>query len=325
MIRFGKLAVVQIALIATTVAVVHGQPQPLELLRQSILSRTTVDFSGIRTVVVFQDGKKVRGVEQKIDSKAPDNLRIVVTAPESERGKLCLIAGREQWDYTPSSGRAVRTQVPPASEVMQARLRELETLAGRMKMQYVGRESVAGRAAHVVKVYTDRGLPLKKSWLDVEKHVELKTQRFDSRGEMRSSAYYTRIDYAPTFPPSHFSFSPPDGATVVEADRSTERMTLEQAEQAVGFKAALPEYLPPGYHFCRDQAAVIEVKGNSTLWLSFTNGADTFSLFQREASGSLDPVLRGRSIIWQDGNYRFTLMGTLSADELQKVKASVKP
>ena len=70
---------------------------------------------------------------------------------------------------------------------------------------------------------------------------------------------------------------------------------------------------------------LIEVKGQPTLWLSFSNGADTFSLFERRCSGELDPVCRDRSITWQDGSYRFTLMGALSGDELQKVQASIAP
>lgn len=326
MIRFGKLAVIQVALIAAAVVVVHGAPQPLEILRQSILSRTTVDFSGIRTVVVFQDGRKVHGVEQKIDCDAPKHLRIVVLAPETQRGTLCLTSGQHRWEYNPGTGRVIHAQLPSPTEVVQMRLEELERLAGRMKMQYVGSETIAGRRAHVIKVYTLKGLPVKKTWVDAQQHVELKTQRFDSHGQVKSSAYYTRIDFDPSFPPGLFEFSPPADAQVVEADPTAERMPLERAEQKAGFEALIPRYLPPGYRFHSDRTAVIEVEGKPTIWLSFSNGVETFSIFQRRSTGeSREQICRTRSISWQEGNYCLTLMGTLAADEMQKVKDSIKP
>lgn len=323
--RLCRMTVVQVAVIATAVTAVHGAPEPLEILRQSILARSSVDFSGIRTVVIFEDGDKVQGVQQKIDCQAPDMMRIVVIEPQSQHGKLCLTAGRDQWDYNPASGRAVHTRLPPPEQVVQTRLAELEQLANRMKMQYVGTDSIAGRPTHVVKVYTTRGLPVKKSWVDRQHYIELKTQRFDSHARVKSSAYYTRIDYSPSFAPDLFEFQPPADATVIDAGQSTRRMPLEQAEKKADFDAVLPTYLPPGYHFQRDRTGLIEINGQPTIWLSFSNGADTFSLFQRRASGEIEPIRHDRSITWHDGNYRFTLMGSLAGDEAERVKSSIQP
>ncbi len=323
--RTRTTAVALTALIAVALVAAGAEPQPMEILRQSILSRASVDFSGIRTVVVFANGQKILGVEQKIDCDAPANLRIFFLAPDSERGKLCLTTGQEHWEFTPATGRAVHTQLPPPERVIATRLEELAELAGQMRAQYVGIESIAGRQAHVVKVYTPRGVPVKKTWVDAEHSIELKTQRFDSHGRVKSSAYYTRITFSPSFAPGLFEFEPPAGVTVVEAQRPSESMTLEEAQQKAGFRAAMPGYFPPGYSFHSDHVTVIEVGDKPTIWLSFSNGADTFSLFQRQASGSPGPIERDRSITWQDGGYCFTLMGTLMAEEARKVKASIHP
>lgn len=325
MTRFGRMAVAQAMLMAAVMGAAGADSQPLEILRRSILARASVDFSGIRTVVVFAEGRKLHGVEQKIDCDAPANLRIVVLAPESQRGKLCLTTGRDHWEYTPATGRVVHAQLPPPDQVITTRLRELESLAARMRMQYVGVESMAGRTSHVVKVYTTRGVPVKKAWVDAQHYVELKTQRFDSHGRVKSSAYYTRIDFNPTFAPGLFEFEPPAGASVIEARRPSERLGLEEAEQRAGFAAVLPGYLPPGYEFESDRTTVIEVNGKPTIWLPFSNGADTFSLFERRAVGDCVAVEHGPSITWQEGGYCFTLMGTLSAGEALKVRASVRP
>lgn len=323
--RIGTTIVALIALIGAGLAAVAAQPQPLEILRQSILSRASVDYSGLRSVVVFANGAKVLGVQQKIDRDAPAHLRIVFLAPESERGKLCLTAGREHWEYIPATGRVIHTLLPEPERVIAQRLDELDEHADEMRMQYVGVETIAGRPAHVVKVYTALGVPVKKLWVDTEHAVELKTQRFDSHGRVKSSAYFTRIEFTPSFAPGLFEFEPPAGAKVVEAQNAAEYVTLEQAQQRAGFRAIIPTYLPPGYRLQHDQVAVISVGGRPTIWLSFSNGADTFSLFQREGSGNPGAVERGCSITWEDGGYCFTLMGTLMTEEAQKVKASIQP
>ncbi|MBD3291664.1 MAG: outer membrane lipoprotein-sorting protein [Armatimonadia bacterium] len=325
MIRFVKLAAMQVVLVAAVAVTVHADPQPLEILRQSILSRTTVDFSGIRTVVVFRDGEKVHGVQQRIDCDAPDRLRILVMGPENQAGKLCLTSGKQHWEYNPATDRVIHAELPSTEQLVQTRLAELARIADDMKMHYVGEEAIAGRQAHVVKVYSQGGVPVKKTWVDTQQYVELKTQRFDSHGQIKSSAYYTRIDFSPTFTDDIFDFEAPQGAKIVEAQRPSERMSLQQAEKKAGFSAVLPNYLPPGYRFCSDRTAVIEVKGKATIWLSFSNGADSFSLFERPAEGTLEPVEHERSITWQHGNYRFTLMGALAHDELLRVKNSIRP
>lgn len=274
---------------------------------------------------MFSGGEKTHGVEQKVDCDAPHGLRIVVVAPESERGRLCVNEGRDHWEYDPRSNRAVHTALPDPEQTVQARLAELERLTERMNAHYVGPESIAGRPAHVVKVFTTEGLPVKKVWIDHEFYVTLKTQHFDSHGNVKSSAYFTRIDFSPLFAPGLFEFAPPDGAKIVETTGPSSRMPLAEAEEKTGFEAVLPAYLPPGYHFQHDRTTVIDTGGKPTIWLTFSNGADTFSLFQRRESDPSKAVERKRCVSWQLAGYRFTLMGTLTPDEAEKVRESIAP
>ncbi len=323
--RISTLAITGLALITAAATVAIAAPEPLELLRQSILSRATVDFSGVRTVVVFSEGRKVLGVEQKIHYAAPGKLRIVFLSPASEQGKLCLTSGEDYWEYTPATGEAVHTLLPPPERVIAGRLEELDDLARRMHLQYAGTESVAGRNAHVVKIYTAEGVPVKKAWLDGRNSVELKTQRFDSRSNVKSSVYFTSISFDPIFTPGLFEFEPPAGVKVIESQRPSERVTLDEAQKRAGFRAVVPDSLPPGFSFRSDQVAVIEVGGRPTIWLSFSNGVETFSLFQRRGSGGSQPIEHDRSVTWEDGAFCFTLMGALSDPEARRVQASIKP
>lgn len=324
MSRMSRAAIVTATVAVASLALAQT-PSPLELLRRSIAARDNVDYAGVRTVVAFEDGTKVYGVEQKVQCLAPGRMRIVVLTPPADAGSLCLTNGQIHWEYDPHRQRAIRTQLPPPEQVTQSRLRELERLSRRMHLQYIGTERIAGRPTHVVTVSTRDELPVKKAWVDSRHFVALKAQRFDSHGRVKFSSYFTRIDFDPDLTAEIFAFSPPAGCTVIEAGRQVERMPLAQAEDRAGFDAVLPNYLPPGYRFQRDLVALLERDGRTTLWLSFCNGADTFSLFQRRAGGPAKQAHHDRAITWEAGRYHFVLMGTLSDDEMQRVRASIQP
>jgi len=325
MSRLGRRAAIAVAAAVACSFALAQIDDPLEILRRCVSARGAVAFAGVRTVVIFEGGQKVRGVEQQMHCQAPHRMRIVVVAPERETGRMCLMDGRVHWEYDPGAGRAVLAQMPPPERVLQRRLEELDRIGRTMRLQYCGIETIAGRPAHVVKVYTPQGLPVKKSWVDTEHWIALKTQQFDSHGQVRSSAYFTRITFSPTFTPGTFEFEPPPDCAVIEASRAPERMSLAEAEQRAGFRAARPRYLPAGYSFQDDRVAVISISGGPALWLPFSNGADIFSLFQRAGAGPTDTLRHGRSITWQDGGYRFTLLGSLSTAEMQRVKTSIRP
>ncbi len=313
---FATIASVQMAEAETT---------PLSILRRSINARTTVSFTGLRTVVVFENGQRVREVRQRVYSQAPDRMRVEFLTPESERGRLHVSVGSIRWDYHPNTNRAVRIEAPPVREKIRNRLDELDRIAQTMTLQHAGRDTIAGRPTHVIKIYTAEGVTVQKSWIDGVHFVSLKTQRFDGQENLRSSTEYTEISYEPAFAPGTFDFEPPRGCTVVESSRPAEPISLAEAERKVGFSAVLPEYLPRGYSLQRDRANVIEVQGQKTLWLPFSNTMETLSLFQRRARSTGDVHQGSRSITWTDGGFCFTLMGPLSRTEMRRIKQSIEP
>jgi len=267
----------------------------------------------------------VQGYEQSVYEKAPGKLRMTVVAPEDQRGRLCVSDGTVEWQYSPDRQRAVRRQLPPPEYIRQRRLADLENLTRGMNIHYLGTETIAGRRAHVVCVCTRGGSPLKKTWVDTEYFVALKTQRFDTQGRVKLSMYYTAINFQPTYTAGMFEFTPPAGCTVHEASDLPERMPLAEAERRAGYRAVLPGYLPPGYSFKSDAVAVIPLQGKLMLWLSFSNGADSFSIFQRPRGVRLEPRQVYHALDWSSGNYAFTLVGQLSRTEMIKVRDSMQP
>ncbi len=313
------------SLAAAGLALAQVSPQALDVLRRNIVAEGAVNLSGIRSVVVFENGTKVQGYQQQVYEKAPGKLHMSVIAPEDLKGRLCVSNGLVQWQYLPGKCRATRHDLPPAAPARAQRLAGLEDLSQRMRIDYLGTETIAGRSAHVVCVLTRGGSPLKKSWIDAEHYVALKMQRFDTEGRVKLSMYYTAINFQPQFTAGMFDFTPPAGCSVRAASDLPERVPLAEAEGRAGFAAVLPGYRPAGYSFQDQNVAVIPLKGKKALWLIFSNGADTFSLFQRSRGVQLPPREYGRSMDWSAGAYSFAIVGQLSCNEMRKVRDSIRP
>jgi len=297
--------------------------QAFNILRKSITALGTVNFSGLRTLVFFENGVKVRGFQEQIYQKSPGKQRVAVVAPEGEKGRLCITNGQVQWQYFPKDSKAVRRELSTAAESRARRLAGLDRLRERMKIEYLGTETIAGRSAHVILVSAPLDVPIKKTWIDSQHYIPLKAQLFDSRGNVKSSAFYTAINFRPQYTAGIFDFEPPPGCNVRTASQLPRRMSQRAAEKAAGFRAALPGYLPPGYSLLKNQVAVLRQGGQVILWLPFSNGADTFSIFQRVLGSPGPPRTKGRSLTWNLRNHCFVLVGSISLDEMKRVRDSV--
>ncbi len=308
-----------------TVAIAQANPQALDILKRSIMAEGSVNFSGVRSVVVFEGGVKRQGYQQRIYEKAPGKLRMTVIEPEDQRGRLCVSDGHIHWEYLPARQRVTRRELPPPEQARAKRLADLERLTRLMRIEYLGTETIAGRTTHVVTIGARSGSPLKKIWSDAEHYVPLKMQRFDPEGRVKLSMYYTSINFQPQYTAGMCDFEPPADCVGRAGGHLPERIPLSEAETRAGFKAALPGYLPSGYSFQNNRVAVIPLKGRKVLWMTFSNGADTFSIFQRQRGVALQPRQSGRSMDWAAGKYSFPLVGQLSCEEMGKVRESVKP
>jgi len=73
----------------------------------------------------------------------------------------------------------------------------------------------------------------------------------------------------------------------------------------------------------RDSVAVTRHQGHFMLWLPFSNGLDTFSMFQGPRRLQPPPKVAGASQWWLADKYCFALVGPLPPEEIQKIRASM--
>lgn len=286
-----------------------------QVLERSLQAEGTVAYEGLREIVIFHNGRKVAGYQQKVQ-RAPDNCeRIVVLHPPQQHGRLVVCDGRTRWEYNPASNRVIVSSV-------QSRIASLRASQQRLAAKYLGEGKVAGQAAYIIRISDSQGRPLRQLWIDKRTFVRLKTQRFAPSGQVAQSAYFTKINYQPTLARGLFLFEPPVGCHVSRVPPLMRRVSLEVAQKQAGFRAILPSYVPRGYSLERNSVAVTRHKDNFILWLPFSNGLDTFSIFQ--APRCLKPpsgTARGQT--WVRGKFCFTLVGPLSEEEIEKIRASM--
>jgi len=180
------------------------------------------------------------------------------------------------------------------------------------------------RWAHVIVVKRPNGKIARRVYVDTQRFVELKIDEFAPSGRPVLSRFFVDITFSPVFGPSDFVWIPPRGVRKQLTLYLGKGMTLAQAQAQIGYKPRLPTVLPPGFEFLADDVTVPEVGGQKVLWLRFSNGIDTFSLFERPASPETMRRLPAGTVTWNHDGVNFTLVGPLTPEQFQRVRASIK-
>jgi len=293
------------------------------VVQRSVPAGHDVPHQGYRTVVMFQQGQKVAGFIQKVSQDHGGQQRVVVVEPPDQRGRTEICDGQTCWEYYP---RVHKVIVSHASEQHRPGFVEMLATPGsssRLGASYLGDEHMAGRLAHIIELTTPAGRPVCKLWVDHEKFIQLKVQRFCPRGTITYSAYFTTITYEPKFSPDLFTFTPPEDARIVRVPPALPRVDLKQAERQAGFSAKLPRYVPEGYQLERSRVAVARMRGQLVLWLPFSNGVDRFSLFQGPRGLNMRTGRQRLGECWVAGPFSFALVGSLPVEEVEKIKESI--
>jgi outer membrane lipoprotein-sorting protein len=291
-----------------------------DILQASIQAGQSVSYQAVVELRVMQGAQAKRRQTMEVASAPGNRHRMEVTGPANEAGRLIVRDGRTEWEYWPRQGRVVERQLPTADEVSRQKLGALDNVQGNLHAAYVGIATVARRKCHVVSVSPPDGRRVRKQvWVDAETYVELKWERYSETGQPTGAWVVQRIDYG-TVPGRLFQFQPPARSRVVKVPRAPE-MSLAAAQKSVGFLAIIPREMPRGYALDRRRVGVVRFGRTPALWLQFSNGVDSLSLFESRRLGRT-PARMNQAIRWDCGDRTFLLVGRLSPQESQKIKAS---
>jgi outer membrane lipoprotein-sorting protein len=177
-------------------------------------------------------------------------------------------------------------------------------------------------------------------WIDKGSDLPVKAL-IDARDLGRVEATATTLDLNQPIDDSVFTFTPPDGAEVIDAAELAEKArpqttTLDDAREQVSFPLLAPATLPDGTQL--DEVQVLTMRGETVI--QNYSGATTWSLVQSKGdfpgderaplgAESQEITVRGQAatlvtsdganggtlLRWQENGVTIVIAGTLSADE----------
>lgn len=307
-------------LVALLLPVYAHALSPADILRLAVKADGHVAYTAEVEIGVYAGGHQV-GVHVQRITKAPVNRRRVESLGR-KGGGVIVSNGREEWEYRNGQPEARVRELSSPDDILRWRLAALDAVAGTLHPVYEGQATIAKRRCHVIAVKPPDGERTRKRvWIDREKYVELKTIRYSPAGGIQATWTVKSICYDPRISSSVFEFRPPEGTRVRRIPRAP-RMNLSSAEQRVGFDAVVPDYLPDGYVLLREQVGVLPGPGGGGLWLQFTDGVDSFSLFQNRGGGPPPPRGGHGVTSWQARGRSFVLVGPVSREDTERIKRS---
>lgn len=288
-----------------------------DVLAAAVRAEQTVSYRATAELRIMRGAQTTSTQTLKIANAPGNRRRTEVTAPPAEAGRLIVRNGRTEWEYWPRLGRVLQRTLPDPESITRQRLGALKTAQATLYAAYTGVATVAGRKCHVVTVSPPDGrLVSKRVWVDAENYVELKWERY-SGGRKPSVTWAVRSISFGAVPEGLFHFRPPARTRVTKEPNAPE-MPLAEAERQVGFRAVLPGKLPAGYALDRACVGVVRFGGSAALWLRFSNGVDSFSLFESGRLGKT-PQRLAQATRWDTATRTYLLIGRLSQQDRQKI------
>lgn len=264
----------------------------LRLLVLLLLSLTS-----LRASLAAADGAALLRRAYDQERKASYIATMTVRLPAAAGGTSTLVkvwrsAGRQRMEYLSGAlkgrvlvddGRRVlwldsdsRTATPaPSGREAEA----LDLLLRNYQVSVSATERVAGRPATVLRVVPRHPPgPSRRVWVDRASSVILRTDSYNTDGQLLSSSAVTAITLGAKTGAS--SFTAPAGYRV-EAAPTARTWTREALSDQVGFPLATPAYLPPGFRL--DEMSLARTgSGRPSAQLRYSDGLNSFSIFQHQ-------------------------------------------
>lgn len=229
-----------------------------------------------------------------------------------------LLPAQDTLELSPSRIQTLRVRVPEVIKQIQS---------GRLLVQTVGQDTVAGHACIIVQVAARSASPIpwRRFWIDPTNGAQLRIEQHEANGELQSASYYTQITYNPVFDKDTFRL-PHAGGRVVARGFAAPALTLDQVRAQAVFAVPDPTYLPDGYHF--QAGSVSEARRGRVIELRYANGVNVLSVFETPDTSS-----KGRSrtehprqgvLFGRQTGMKVVIIGNLTNEELDRVLGSLR-
>ncbi len=327
--------------------------QFLEVLRRIAAAEDEVSYTGSRLIVFHTS----RGLAVREDL-------VIRHPPEVDAVKVLSVIGRERFDKhrenerhngknrkerRPGRGDRLsnrRKFLSPRKRISDLSGEEMKLLAQNYRFHLSPGSAIAGEETNEIKIYPQfEGRPTKRLFISRRDGIIMRVEEFDHTGHLQFIGVFTQIEFDREKVEGTLAELKNDEKLIFEkAERRSQPIKDVEAEEALGVRLAQPTYLPPGFQLLETRYIK---RRSSTVFLRYTDGLATFSLFERKGKPkSHHPDQRARRrggktisrhdvpihvlrqhhahiLEWSNSGVDFTLIGELDASELSKVAESV--
>ncbi len=190
---FGLVGLSQALLIQPTLA----QPTPVEIL-QRIDANMTIETANMRAemVINYRDGD-TRSLEFVSWSVGADQSFLEFTSPARDAGSRYLRLEENMWIFLPRVGKSVRIQGHMLRQGMMGSdfsygdASEQPSMVDDYEAVLEGEEAFEGRPAYILYLTAKKknlAYPMRRVWVDAERYVPLKEERFAKSGKLLKTA-----------------------------------------------------------------------------------------------------------------------------------------
>ncbi|MCZ6678189.1 MAG: DUF4367 domain-containing protein [Candidatus Poribacteria bacterium] len=323
---------------------------PPEILERIIQAERKVSYAGTRmTVINSPCGTTV--LEERVLHYPPKIHVVTVSSILGDGRSLKGHDGeRHQGDGRKTLGRRQgekfgrRRRFPPRRQQMATlSQKEMELLERNYRFDFATAEAIAGHEIDLVTISPRlEGRPTKRLYLARDTGIILRAEDLHPDGTLRLMFVYTQISFEPEKVQQKLAELQRDGKQPSEKKRRrSQPITLGDARKVLDNRLVQPTYLPPGFQLLETRS----IKHRSeTVYLRYTDGLVTFSLFETKGPSLRAPRSRGEDaqviqrhgvavqlshreqthiLQWFVAGVDFALMGELSQEEMVKVAESL--
>ena len=325
----------------------------LEVLERIAEAEEEVSYTGSR-LIVFHTPRGLAVLEDLVIHHPPEVNAVKVL---SVMGRERLDKRREMERRKAKDGRERRRSrgdrhlnerrlMPPRKRISNLSQAEMKLLAENYHFHLEPGGDIAGEETNEIKIYPHfEGRPTKRLFISRRNDVILRVEEFDSDGHLRFLSVFTELEFGEEIVEETLDELRNDDKLIFERqERRSQLIEDAEAEKSLDFRLVQPTYLPPGFQLLETRY----IKRRSlTVFLRYTDGLATFSLFEREENRKSRHPDRGghrkwgktisrhdvpirvskqhQTLIleWSTYGVDFTLIGELDSSELIKIAESV--
>ena len=324
----------------------------LEVLRRIAAAEDETSYAGSRLIIFHTP----RGLTVREDL-------VIHQPPDVNAVKVLSVIGRERFDghrkddrfkgKDRKERRASRSDRPSGRRDFLPRRKRISNLSGE-EMKLLAQNyrfhlspgsAIAGQETNEIKIYPQfEDRPTKRLFI-ARNGIILRVDELDYTGHLRFVSLFTQIEFDREKVGGTLAELKNDKKLIFEKEERRSRPIKNvEAKKALENRLVQPTYLPPGFQLL--DTRYIKHR-SSTVFLRYTDGLATFSLFERKGkhrSRHSDRGSRRRSgktisrhdvpihmmrqhpahiLEWSNSEVDFTLIGELEPSELLKVAESI--